>query len=446
MAVNKIEYKLDSSTAGFAQAGDEVLISTANAKRIEKDVEMGNTESLTTAQENFLNQNIQSADSVSYTETDTSDNTLEMTDNTEDSSNNSSAGLISGAAGTLFGTGMMASLAALTPSMNTYTAISYGKVDIALGTAAIADVLAFDVNYSARMSEFSEADSDISALNAQLEILNADIEALSDAANDSEKASADGDETATADNMGASSDAGEVPDELQQLFDKLAECQANGNNENASIIETEIQNYISNMSKETESENPFASVQANNLRANDLYSASVSTADILNDGTALGAMGTANTAALTSAAVLSKVLGIKAYIGMNPLQPWTLETSPAGSIMCTVAAGLFVAAAASMAAKTVTEFEAGARGNNLENTLNSFQAPLMEHNNLAAQLQGEDEETSSESFDALESTIAAAAASSGVNMTTSSAANGSTAASGGSTSSSSTTSSGSSSV
>lgn len=54
MAVNKVEYKLASTTEGFAQAGDTVQIKTSNAKTIQKDVEEGCTEDLSNATQRYL--------------------------------------------------------------------------------------------------------------------------------------------------------------------------------------------------------------------------------------------------------------------------------------------------------------------------------------------------------------------------------------------------------
>ena len=60
MAVNKVEYKLDSSTEGFATAGDTVTVKSSNATTIKKDVDEGNTQELSSGQRFFLNNKIQS--------------------------------------------------------------------------------------------------------------------------------------------------------------------------------------------------------------------------------------------------------------------------------------------------------------------------------------------------------------------------------------------------
>ena len=60
MAVNKVEYKLDSSTEGFAAAGDTITVKSSNATTIKKDVDEGNTQELSSGQRFFLNNKIQS--------------------------------------------------------------------------------------------------------------------------------------------------------------------------------------------------------------------------------------------------------------------------------------------------------------------------------------------------------------------------------------------------
>jgi hypothetical protein len=74
MAVNKVEYKLDSTTSGFAVAGDEVQIKSNNAEIIQKDVDEGVTEKLSSGQKNYLAKisSVSSSDTTDY-ETDGSE-------------------------------------------------------------------------------------------------------------------------------------------------------------------------------------------------------------------------------------------------------------------------------------------------------------------------------------------------------------------------------------
>lgn len=52
--VNPVEYIKDSSTAGFAVAGEQKPITDDNANTIKKDVDQGNTAKLDNGQIKFL--------------------------------------------------------------------------------------------------------------------------------------------------------------------------------------------------------------------------------------------------------------------------------------------------------------------------------------------------------------------------------------------------------
>ncbi|MGN1153947.1 MAG: hypothetical protein ACI4S3_07945, partial [Candidatus Gastranaerophilaceae bacterium] len=67
MGVKPVEYKRDSSTQGFAVAGDKKDITKTTANTIKKDVDQGNTQDLDNAQSRYLEQNID-YDNIEYTE------------------------------------------------------------------------------------------------------------------------------------------------------------------------------------------------------------------------------------------------------------------------------------------------------------------------------------------------------------------------------------------
>ena len=67
MGVKPVEYKKDSSTQGFAVAGDEKVITKQNANTIKKDVDQGNTKDLDNGQERCLERYVD-YDNIEYTE------------------------------------------------------------------------------------------------------------------------------------------------------------------------------------------------------------------------------------------------------------------------------------------------------------------------------------------------------------------------------------------
>ena len=54
MAIKPVEYVKDSSTQGFASAGDQKTITSTNANTIQKDVDQGNTKDLDVSQQKYL--------------------------------------------------------------------------------------------------------------------------------------------------------------------------------------------------------------------------------------------------------------------------------------------------------------------------------------------------------------------------------------------------------
>ena len=67
MAVKPVEYIKDSSTPGFAKAGDEKTITSNNANTIKKDADLGNTKDLDNFQSNFLENRVD-YDTLDYSE------------------------------------------------------------------------------------------------------------------------------------------------------------------------------------------------------------------------------------------------------------------------------------------------------------------------------------------------------------------------------------------
>ncbi len=66
MAIKPVEYVKDSSTAGFAVAGDEKTITKSNANTIKKDVDQGNTKDLDSSQKTYLDGKVD-YDNIDYT-------------------------------------------------------------------------------------------------------------------------------------------------------------------------------------------------------------------------------------------------------------------------------------------------------------------------------------------------------------------------------------------
>lgn len=149
MAVNKVEYKLDSSTEGFAAAGDTVTVKSSNATTIKKDVDEGNTQELSSGQRFFLNNKIQSNDNVDY-EGEDNPNGEELpdingnkksSDKTGSTVSAVSAAVTTGA--TMFAAGVLANSQPLLAAMCAPIAPVVGGLESTLSTVALAGATVF---------------------------------------------------------------------------------------------------------------------------------------------------------------------------------------------------------------------------------------------------------------------------------------------------------------
>src|SRR5574344_284205 len=86
MGVKPVKYDKPSSTAGFANAGDEKAITKTNANTIQKDVKQGFVETLDNAQKNYLSEFVDE-DNIKYSE-DEQKNVGKSQINTDGTKNN----------------------------------------------------------------------------------------------------------------------------------------------------------------------------------------------------------------------------------------------------------------------------------------------------------------------------------------------------------------------
>lgn len=407
MAINKVEYVNNSSTAGFAIAGDEKVINNSSAQTIKKDVDEGNTEDLSSGQYKFLRAALKNNDNTTY-ETEPGDETLPpeetSTDGTDtpgateetggtgensesnskesENGNQNAPGGNKSASGSLFGVPLYAATGTLTFVMNTFTAPFVGAANIALAATGMIGAASFDNEFNHRLAEANAATEYMASVQEYIDIINMDIEALGIDQNKEGST-----ETVT----------------LELLQQQLEEAQANGDQQRIDEITSEIEK-LQTATDTTEETNESAEeatkelpnieeLTAHNNEAKDIHNYTSSVADFLQEGNKLGAMGTMNTSALAMSAVISTALSAKAWLGVNI---WTIQNSVMGSAMCKIAAGMFAGAAAIMLGKTVQEFKAGNQGNELQTSLSNLTQPLEAHSQALENLNAKEEEKSEE--------------------------------------------------
>lgn len=403
MAVNKVEYKLASTTTGFAEAGDSVTIKNTNAKIIKKDVDEGCIEKLSNSTEKFLNVRLQHSNSSDETEYQgdskddsgiddgelNGDSTTEG-NSSEDENKDSGAPSGNGGSGNAFGPAILMATTALHPFMNSVSAPIVGAIDLALGASSIALASSFDDQYGERMSEASASSEYITEIQDYEEILNTDIETMTSTIEELEANKKEQEKSAEENTSETNSDKGA----LESLYAELEQAKADGDEEKIAEIQAQIDEITANLGEGTNDvEDPTTEIQLNNEGAHTTEEYNNQIAQFLSEGNNLGTLGVVNATSLVASAVNSQILSAEAFRGVNL---FTLSSAIAGSIMTGIARNTFIASSTMMTVKATKEFNAGSKGKDLYSELNNMQDPLTQHDELVAQLIAKQEETAGE--------------------------------------------------
>lgn len=449
MAVNKVEYKLDSSTEGFAAAGDTVTVKSSNATTIKKDVDEGNTQELSSGQRFFLNNKIQSNDNVDY-EGEDNPNGEELPDiNGNKKSGDKTGSTISAVSAvattgaTMFAAGVLANSQPLLAAMCAPIAPVVGGLESTLSTVALAGATVFDPLLVQRMSLNSNANSYMSEIDESIDSINEDIETLSALLEGSQTTEGNGTteetgETGETGKTGESEptqpDNTEVLTQIEELNAQLAECEAKGDTEEADAIRAQIEVLQASIngtegSNENEEDDPIQLAIQNNELANSRFEQSSNAAEKLSEGTELGSIGATNTTLLGACTAVSATMIGKAQIGAVP---FFVAQAAVGSALCIESTVKFGTATGIMAAKTGLEFACGAKGKDVNNKLSEMNDPLEAHNDLISQFESKSKESENNSGDTSAPTTTAPTTTAPTTTPTSGTSGGSNGNSGGS--------------
>lgn len=401
MAVNKVEYIKDSSTAGFAIAGEQKPINKQTAPTIEKDVEEKNTQDLTGGQKNYLNNALQGSDNTSYETTDGENINSEDADSNYDNGGPGvkeglttmgtmgAAGAVGGLAVAMgaelelaFASAQVTAVESAKPIMNSYSAPVIGGIDLALAAAATVGVAMFDSNYSQRLAENNAVGEYISSIDEYIQNMDMDIDAFLsqiEATEEPEPTSTGDDDTAKT---------------LEDLQAQLQAAIDAGDEETANEIREQIET-LQNSEGTTTGENAELTpdiVIARNSEAHALNDFSTDVAFFLGEGNNYGKFGAINTTALALCTTGSTLLSILAWKGVNLIN---IPMATAGAAMCTAASATFLAATGLMGIKTANEYKCGSGGQNLDNKLSELNTRFGEHDNIV-QMLGAEQETPEE--------------------------------------------------
>ena len=392
MAINKVEYIKDSSTSGFAIAGDQKVINKQNAQTIEKDVEEKNTQDLTGGQKRYLNNALEGSDNTNYENAGGDETALdnETTDNTSPKYSNTgpgakeglttmgslgAAGAAAGMTGMAFAFAQQQGISIAQVAMNAWAAPIIGGIDLALAAGATVGVTMFDSSYSERLSEASAASEYISTIDEYIQNMDIDIQSFIDKIDEGEEAP-DVPKEPEADNN----------EKLVTLQAELDEAIANGDEEKANELRAQIEEIKNGEGAKVPAKNEeqiAAEVVARNSEAHDIDGYTTDVASFLSEGNIYGKFGVINATALAVCTAGSTFLSVLAWRGANL---FNTPLAIAGAAMCIAASATFAAATGLMTAKTVNEYKCGASGNNLTNKLSELGSKFGDHDKIAQKL------------------------------------------------------------
>ncbi len=186
MAIQPVEYIKNSSTAGFAVAGDEKTITSDNANTIQKDVSQGNTKDLTVAQEKYLDSQVD-YDTLDYTDEEmqkSGENKIDTKGEDgesleeKDQKGGAATSVSTAAAGAAAGAMQATLLAAKVTLSDGYTALILSIIASALGatTLAFSFPSTFDSNLEERKTQTSNAENNNNIINGYVDELNTQMD------------------------------------------------------------------------------------------------------------------------------------------------------------------------------------------------------------------------------------------------------------------------------
>ena len=389
--VKPVEYKKDSSTIGFAIAGDQKQITKDNAVTIEKDVKQGNTNDLDNAQSKYLESQIEDVDNIEYSDDERKNvgkNQIN-TDDTENTNGLQTSGAMVGSA-LQVGTGAAASAAMGAPTgagavsdistmarvgENTaaipWMALVAGAIDLGAGAAALVAVNAFDNQYGDRMNQLEAAGDNNTTIQSYYDQMAADMDTMTE----------DAATYADLSERKVTADVDRIT-QIGALQAQIAVYQAQGDDEMA----TQLQAQIAELTKEGEADETGGKIDelqqgletysGNNAEAVGVADSGATVAEFLGDGNQMGILGTANTALLTASGLLmisGTVKAAKAALHVPFLSiPVASAIAIAGAVMMVAGNAMVLSAAYKMGSKAKDEFKCADAGSEMQDNVNNL--------------------------------------------------------------------------
>ena len=369
--VNPVEYIKDSSTAGFAVAGEQKPITDDNANTIKKDVDQGNTKKLDNGQTKFLEGRVDE-DTIDYSNDEMKNvgkNQID-TEGTENSNDLKTAGTMAGSAvsgaGFLFASTMLICCKNFESLMNTFFAPLMGGIFLASGVTAIASAKAFDDQYGNRMSQMNTAGDTNQTIQNYYDLMNSDMDTMVE---DAEKYKDLSDTKLTGD-----------VDRITQigaLQAQLSVYESQGNQEKVA----ELQAQIAELTQEGEEdptgamlgdlEKGLETCSGNSAEASGVAESGSTVAEFLGDGNKMGAFATVNAVMLGGCALAGGIMAGKAWLNVTIFTSWM---SALGSALSLAGVALYTTAAVKMGNKAKDEFKCADAGSEMQDNVNNLRS------------------------------------------------------------------------
>ena len=389
--VKPVEYKKDSSTTGFAVAGDQKQITKDNAVTIEKDVKQGNTNDLDNAQSKYLESQIEDVDNIEYSD-DERKNVGKNQINTDDTENTNglqtagsmaaatagttvmsvgaSAGAVGAGAGGIAGYASLTEKAAKTAKVP-WMAIAAGAIDLGVGTMALIAVNAFDDQYGDRMNQLEAAGDNNTTIQSYYDQMAADMDTMTE----------DAATYADLSEQKVTADVDRIT-QIGALQAQIAVYQAQGDDE----MVAQLQAQIAELTKEGEADETGGKIDelqqgletysGNNAEAVGVADSGATVAEFLGDGNQMGILGTVNSAILLISGVNMLQATVDAAKAAASV-PWPGNIAAgivaiAGAAMMVAGNAMVLIAAVKMGSKTKDEFKCADAGSEMQDNVNNL--------------------------------------------------------------------------
>ena len=362
--VKPVEYIKDSSTAGFAVAGDQKPITDDNANTIKKDVDQGNTQKLDGGQSRLLDSKVDE-DTIDYSNDEMKNvgkNQID-TEGTENTDAGNAAGTTAGMAGLAT---LQVYLGKLLAATNGWTAPLIGAAYVAEGVLTQKLVKAFDDQYDNRVKQLEAKDNTNQTIQNYFDLMTSDIDTM---VSDAEKYK----------DLSDSKLAGDIEriTQIGILQAQLSEAESQGNQEKVA----ELKAQIAELTQEGEEDPTLAMLgdlekgletySANSAEASGVAESGSTVAEFLGDGKIMGVLAQVNALILTAGALSGAIIAAK---GIAKSGIWSKIPALIGAAICLGGISLYTTAAYKMKNKGSQELKCADAGSEMQEYVNNLRS------------------------------------------------------------------------